>query len=219
MLEFLAQHQGALLFKTWEHLYISALSLIAGIAVAVPAGVFLARFKRLTGLAMGVASVFQTIPSLALLAVMIPLLGVGKPPAVAALFVYSLLPILRNTCLGIEGVDVGVVDAARGMGMTRTQVLLRVRLPLAAPVIMAGVRVSGVYLVSWAAIASYVGAGGLGDFIFMGLNNYIPPMIVLGTLPVTILALLTDFALGRVERALSPKLRSTPERADRKSVV
>lgn len=216
MIEFFLQHWQALLLKTWEHLYISALSLIAGIAVAVPAGILLARSKRLSGLFMGLASAFQTIPSLALLAVMIPLLGVGKPPAVAALFAYSLLPILRNTCLGIKGVDPGVVDAARGMGMTRGQVLLWVRLPLAAPVIMAGSRVSGTYLVSWATIASYVGAGGLGDFIFMGLNNYIPPMIVLGTLPVTALALLTDLALGRVERALSPRLRSVPEGGERR---
>ena len=116
MLDFFVQHHQALLFKTWEHLYISALSLIAGIAVAVPSGVFLARSKRLSGLFMGLASIFQTIPSLALLTVMIPFLGVGKPPAIAALFVYSLLPILRNTCIGIQGVDAGVVDAARGKG-------------------------------------------------------------------------------------------------------
>lgn len=210
MLDFILRNHAALLLKTWEHLCISTAALAAGAAAAVPLGMLLTRFKRASGAVIGLVSILQTIPSLALLAVMIPLLGVGRPPAVAALFVYSLLPIVRNTCLGLEGVDRNVVDAARGMGMTSLQRLFRVRLPLAAPVIMAGVRTSGVYVVSWATLASYIGAGGLGDFIFTGLNNYIPPMIVWGTLPVTLLAILTDSLLGRVEAALSPKLRSLP---------
>ena len=210
MLDFILRNHTALLLKTWEHLCISAAALAAGTAAAVPLGMLLTRFRRISGAVIGLVSILQTIPSLALLAVMIPLLGVGRPPAVAALFVYSLLPIVRNTCLGLEGVDRSVVDAARGMGMTSLQRLFRVRLPLAAPVIMAGVRTSGVYVVSWATLASYIGAGGLGDFIFTGLNNYIPPMIVWGTLPVTLLAILTDSLLGRVEAALSPKLRSRP---------
>ena len=210
MLDFILRNHTALLLKTWEHLCISASALAAGTAAAVPLGMLLTRFRRISGAVIGLVSILQTIPSLALLAVMIPLLGVGRPPAVAALFVYSLLPIVRNTCLGLEGVDRNVVDAARGMGMTSLQRLFRVRLPLAAPVIMAGVRTSGVYVVSWATLASYIGAGGLGDFIFTGLNNYIPPMIVWGTLPVTLLAILTDSLLGRVEAALSPKLRSRP---------
>ena len=210
MLDFILRNHTALLLKTWENLCISAAALAAGTAAAVPLGMLLTRFRRISGAVIGLVSILQTIPSLALLAVMIPLLGVGRPPAVAALFVYSLLPIVRNTCLGLKGVDRSVVDAARGMGMTSLQRLFRVRLPLAAPVIMAGVRTSGVYVVSWATLASYIGAGGLGDFIFTGLNNYIPPMIVWGTLPVTLLAILTDSLMGRVEAALSPRLRSRP---------
>lgn len=208
MFEFLLENHSALLFKTWEHLLISGTSLLAGTAAAVPLGIVLTRFRRVSGFAIGLVSIFQTIPSLALLAVMVPFLGVGKPPAITALFVYSLLPIVRNTYLGLTGVDAGVADAAKGMGMTPLQRLFRVRLPLAMPVIMAGVRTSGVYVAAWATLASYVGAGGLGDFIFTGLNNYIPPMIVWGTLPVTLLALLTDFLLGRAEAALSPRLRA-----------
>ncbi len=208
MFEFLLENHSALLFKTWEHLLISGTSLLAGTAAAVPLGIVLTRFRRVSGFAIGLVSIFQTIPSLALLAVMVPFLGVGKPPAITALFVYSLLPIVRNTYLGLTGVDAGVADAAKGMGMTPLQRLFRVRLPLAMPVIMAGVRTSGVYVAAWATLASYVGAGGLGDFIFTGLNNYIPPMIVWGTLPVTLLALLMDFLLGRAEAALSPRLRS-----------
>lgn len=208
MFDFALQNHSALLLKTWEHLWISAAALFAGAAAAIPLGMLLTRFRLISGLVVGLVAIFQTIPSLALLAVMVPLMGVGKPPAITALFVYSLLPVVRNTYLGLTGVDAGVVDAAKGMGMTSLQRLFRVRLPLAMPVIMAGVRISGVYVVAWATLASYVGAGGLGDFIFTGLNNYIPPMIVWGTLPVTLLALLTDFLLGRAETALSPRLRS-----------
>ena len=136
---------------------------------------------------------------------MISFLGVGKPPAIAALFIYSLLPVLRNTYLGINGVDPELKDAAKGMGMTSFQSLYKVELPLGLPIIMAGIRLSAVYVISWATLASYIGAGGLGDYIFNGLNNYIPEMIVIGTIPVTLLALLVDFLFGKIEERLSPK--------------
>src|SRR5699024_1999196 len=148
--------------------------------------------KKISNIVIGIASVLQTVPSLALLAIMIPIFGVGKLPAIIALFIYSLLPILRNTYLGISGVDVNIVDAAKGMGFTSMQSLIKVDIPLAAPVIMSGIRLSGVYVISWATLASYVGAGGLGDFIFTGLNNGIANMIIMGTIPVSILAILTD---------------------------
>ena len=129
---------------------------------------------------------------------LISFFGVGKPPAIAALFIYSLLPVLRNTYLGINGVDPELKDAAKGMGMTSFQSLYKVELPLGLPIIMAGIRLSAVYVISWATLASYIGAGGLGDYIFNGLNNYIPEMIVIGTIPVTLLALLVDFLFGKV---------------------
>lgn len=208
MIAFLQENWADLIQKTGEHLLISIMALGLGILIAVPLGILLTRTKKLANVVIGIASVLQTIPSLALLAIMIPIFGVGKPPAVAALFIYSLLPILRNTYLGVAGVDPGLKDAAKGMGMTSWQRLINVDLPLGLPVLMAGIRLSGVYVIAWATLASYIGAGGLGDFIFTGLNNYIPAMIVLGTIPVTILALLMDFILGLVEKKLTPKTRS-----------
>ncbi len=208
MWAFFLENYQLLFQKTMEHLFISMMALVLGALVAIPLGMLLIRFRRISGGVIAVASVLQTVPSLALLAIMIPLFGVGKLPAVVALFIYSLLPILRNTYLGLDGVSANVIDAARGMGLTKRQVMRRIRLPLAAPVIMAGVRLSGIYVVAWAALASYIGAGGLGDFIFTGLNVYNPSMIVLGTIPVTLLAILMDFGLGYLEKVVTPRMKS-----------
>lgn len=193
--------------KTLEHLYISMTALTLGILVAVPIGIFITRSKTLSKIIMSVASVLQTIPSFALLAFMIPFFGVGKKPAIIALFIYSLLPILRNTYLGMESVDKNIIDASKGMGMTKRQTLFLVKLPLAAQVIMAGIRLSAVYLLSWTTLASYIGAGGLGEFIFNGLENYKPIQIFQGTIPVTCMAILIDYLLGKLEEKLSAKKR------------
>ncbi|WP_407370457.1 ABC transporter permease [Carnobacterium sp.] len=206
MAEFFAANGSDLLLKTWEHFYISAIALALGVSVAVPLGVLLTRFEKSAKFIIGLATILQTVPSLALLALMIPLFGIGKVPAIVALFIYSLLPILRNTYIGMNGVDVNLRDAGKGMGMTNIQLIRNVELPQAAPVIMAGIRLSGVYVISWAALASYIGAGGLGDFIFNGLTLYIPSLIIGGTIPVTILALLTDYALGKLEKKVTPRV-------------
>ncbi len=208
MWQFFLENAGLLAQKTAEHFFISAFSLALGALVAIPAGMLLIRYRRFADGVIGFASILQTVPSLALLAIMIPIFGVGKVPAIAALFIYSLLPILRNTFLGLDSVSANVIDASKGMGLTSAQIMFRVRLPLAAPVIMAGVRLSGIYVIAWAALASYIGAGGLGDFIFTGLNLYNPPMIILGTIPVTILALFTDFLLGWLEKVVTPRMKS-----------
>lgn len=130
---FLAQYGGQLLHKTWEQIYISAIALALGILVAVPIGVVLTRYKKLAKVIIGLASMLQTIPSLALLAMMIPLFGVGKLPAIFALFIYSLLPILRNTYIGLENVSPVLKDSAKGMGMKPSQSIMQVELPLAMP--------------------------------------------------------------------------------------
>ena len=174
----------------------------------IPLGIALTRFKRYSGFIISFVSILQTVPSLALLALMIPLFGIGKLPAIVALFIYSLLPILRNTFIGISNVNSTIVDSAKGMGMTDNQIILQVKLPLAAPVIMSGIRLAGVYVIAWATLASYIGAGGLGDYIFNGLNVYDQEMIIWGTLPVTLLALLVDFLLGKLERFVSPQTTS-----------
>ncbi|HBI74387.1 MAG TPA: glycine/betaine ABC transporter ATP-binding protein, partial [Lachnospiraceae bacterium] len=170
MLNYILQNSTVLAEKIGEHFLISILALSIGAAIAVPAGILLTRYKRLSQVVLSFCSVLQTVPSLALLAIMVPLFGVGKLPAAIALIIYSLLPILRNTYLGMNSVDKNVIDASKGMGMTSGQIIARVQVPLAFPVIMSGIRLSSVYMVAWATLASYIGGGGLGDFIFMGLN-------------------------------------------------
>lgn len=204
MQSFFNEYGGQLVTKSIEHLYISFAALFLGIVVAVPLGVLLTRFPKATSIVIGVTSALQTVPSLALLALMIPILGVGKVPAIVALFIYSLLPILRNTYIGMKKVDWNYRDVAKGMGMTNFQSIISVELPLAIPTIMAGIRLSAVYVLAWATLASYIGAGGLGDLIFSGLNNYQPALIFAGTIPVTIFALLADWLLGLLENKLTP---------------
>jgi osmoprotectant transport system permease protein len=155
--------------------------------------------------ALGVAGVVQTIPSLALLAVMIPLLGLGVRAAIAALFLYAMLPILRNTYTGIAEVDGELVDAARGMGMRPGQILTRVQLPLAMRTIMAGIRTSTVISIGVATLAAFIGVGGLGKPITQGLYLNDTGLILLGAVPAALLAIAADVGLGRLELALQPR--------------
>lgn len=205
LLQFLNSNWTELLFKTWQHFYISIIAVILGIIVAVPLGIALMRVPRVAGIVMGIAGVIQTFPSLAILAFFIPLLGVGVKPAVIALFFYSVLPILRNTYTGVKGIEQNLLEAGRGMGMTGWERVRYVEIPLAIPVIMAGIRLSTVYLIGWATLASFIGAGGLGDYIFSGLNLYQTQYIIAGAVPVTILALVVDFLLGKLEKWATPK--------------
>ncbi|MCW1928616.1 ABC transporter permease [Bhargavaea beijingensis] len=201
---FFSEYGALLAEKTWEHLYISFAALALGVIVAVPLGILLVRLPKIAGLVMGIAGIVQTFPSLAILAFFIPLLGIGKVPAIVALFLYSMLPILRNTYIGVKNVDPTLLEASRGMGMTTFQRTTRVELPLAVPVIMAGIRMSAVYLIGWATLASFIGGGGLGDFIFDGLNLFRPDLIIGGAVPVTLLAILLDLLLGKLEKAATP---------------
>lgn len=202
---FLEQYGSQLLLKTWEQIYISAIALILGVLVAVPAGIILTRFPKTAKLVIGLTSMLQTIPSLALLAMMIPFFGIGKLPAILALFVYSLLPILRNTYIGLDNVDPVLKDSAKGMGMESVQSIFQVELPLAMPVIMTGIRLSAIYVIAWATLASYIGAGGLGDLIFSGLSLFQPELIIGGTIPVILLSLISDYLLGLLEKHMTPK--------------
>lgn len=205
MSAFIAQHGSELLEKTWQQIYISAISLFLGIIVAVPISVILLKFPKTAKVVIALAGMLQTIPALALLAMMIPFFGVGRVPAIIALFLYSLMPIMRNTYVGLTDVNPDTIDSARGLGMTKMQLILKVDIPLAMPVIMSGIRLSAIYVIAWATLASYIGAGGLGDFIFNGLSLYQPDLIFGGTIPVIILALLADYLLGQLEKKLSPK--------------
>ncbi|QNH40617.1 ABC transporter permease [Bacillus sp. PAMC26543] len=204
IIEFLQTNGGELLYKTYEHITISLIAVILGVAAAVPLGIVLTRMKKGAGSIIGIVNIIQTLPSLAILAFFIPLLGVGKVPAIVALFFYSVLPILRNTYTGIRGVNKNLLESGKGIGMTAAEQIRLVELPLAAPVIMAGIRTSTIYLIGWATLASFIGGGGLGDYIFIGLNLYQPEYIIGGAVPVTILAIVIDYVLALTERKITP---------------
>lgn len=205
MIQFLSENAGQLFEKMLEHFYISVIALLIAVVVSVPIGIMLSKLKRTSSIVLTIAGVLQTIPTLAVLAVMIPIFGVGKTPAIIALFIYVLLPMLNNTVLGVQNIDRNVKDAAISMGMTRFQLMKDIELSLALPMILSGIRLSSVYVISWATLASYVGAGGLGDFVFNGLNLYNPYMIVSAAVLVTLLALIVDFLLSLVEKWIIPK--------------
>ena len=205
MRQFFQEYGSQLVSKTIEHFYISIIALLIAIVVAVPLGILLSKTKRTANVVLTIAGVLQTIPTLAVLAIMIPIFGVGKTPAIVALFIYVLLPILNNTVLGVKNIDKNVIQAGQSMGMTQFQLMKDVQMPLALPMIISGIRLSSVYVISWATLASYVGAGGLGDLVFNGLNLYQPPMIISAAILVTLLALIVDFLLSLVEKWAVPK--------------
>jgi osmoprotectant transport system permease protein len=190
-----------------RHVVLVGAAVGAATLIGVPLGIALTRRRRWESLVLGVASVIQTIPSLALFGFLIPVPwigGIGTRTALVALTLYALLPILRGTVTGIRGVDPAVVRAGLGMGMTDWQLLARVELPLAAPVVMAGIRVATVVGVGVATIAAAIGAGGLGVFIFRGVAMVDTPTILLGAVPAALLALVADGMLGCLERRLGP---------------
>ena len=201
MFPYLWNQRGTILSLTLRHLLLVGVSLAAAIAVALPLGLALERRRRAAESVIRGVGVLQTLPSIALLAFMIPLLGIGVIPALVALFLYSLYPILRNTYTGVRDAAPEAVGAAWALGMTPGQVLRYVRLPLAAPVIMAGIRTAAVINVGTATLAAFIGAGGLGDPIAAGLALSDTRMILSGALPAALLALLVDGVLG-ASRAL-----------------
>lgn len=210
LLEFVARNRADLVSLTLEHLLLVLASTGAAAAVGVPTGILLTRRPSLSRPVLAGANVLQTVPSLALFGFLIPLLGsygIGPLPAIIALFLYSLLPIIRNTFVGIQGVDPAVREAARGLGMTDRELLTKVELPLALGVITAGVRVATVIAIGTATIAAAVGAGGLGAFIFRGLRMNDPSLVLAGAVPAALLALSADALLGLLERRLGPERR------------
>ena len=194
-----------ILLATWEHLQLTLISLLIAALIAIPLGIILTRHKKWAEPIIGITAVFQTIPSLALLGFMIPLLGIGPLPAIIALTIYGLLPILRNTYTGIIGVTPAAVEAGVGMGMTSMQVLFMVELPMSLSFIMAGVRTATVLIIGVATLAALIGAGGLGDFIFRGIAMANSPLILAGALPAALLAIIFDFALKHLEYLVQPK--------------
>jgi len=201
--DFFMNNRVEFLSLTLEHLFLVAVSTGVAIIVGVPLGILLTRRPRLGPPVLGLANVFQTIPSLALFGLLIPIPligGVGARTAILALVLYALLPIIRNTHAGIQGVDPAVREAGRGMGMTDFQLLSMVEIPLAFGVILAGIRVATVISVGVATIAAAIGAGGLGELIFRGVAMVNNTLILAGAIPAALMALAADFVIGRLER-------------------
>ncbi|MFC7439903.1 ABC transporter permease [Laceyella putida] len=194
-----------LLAALGEHIYLSLIAIIIGCMVAIPVGVVITRHERLAKVALMIASVIQTIPSLALLGFLIPIFGIGTVPAIVALTLYALLPIMRNTYTGIKNVDQALIESAIGMGMTKRQILWMVELPLARQVIMAGVRTATVLTIGVATLATFIGAGGLGDIIMRGISMIDAPTILVGAIPAALLAILFDYGLHGLDRLFTPK--------------
>ena len=209
--DFLRDRYPDLLAATRVHLVISAVSILLGAALAVPLGIYLSgnKNKLLHSAVFSVANLFQTIPSLALLAVLIPLMGIGMRPAIFALFLYSVLPILRSTYAGFQSVDPSILESAKGMGYSKTQQLLQIQFPLAFPYIMSGIRLTTVYIISWTTLAALIGAGGLGQLIVSGIGVNKTELIVCGAVCAIILALLADRMLGIIEKRFSRKARTS----------
>jgi osmoprotectant transport system permease protein len=204
---FLVANRAQVLDLLGEHLVLVGIAVGAAAALGIPLGVLATRDRRIEGGVLGVANVLQTIPSLALCGFLIPVPvfgGIGATTAIVALTLYALLPIVRNTHAGIRAIDPAIREAARGMGMTDRQLLTRVELPLAAGLIVAGVRVAAVISIGIATIAAAIGAGGLGVYIFQGLAMVDDTVILAGAVPAALLALVTDAVLGRVARRLTP---------------
>ncbi len=203
--DFLFRNRAEVLALTLEHSALVAAAMLIAVALGIPLGILVTRQQALRRWVLGIANIFQTVPSLALFGFLIsvPLLGgIGGRSAIVALVLYALLPIIRNTYVGISGVDPAVVEAARGMGMTDRQLLWQVEIPLALGVILAGIRVATVMSVGVATIAAAIGAGGLGTYIFRGLSMVNNQIILAGAIPAALLALLADFSLGWAERRL-----------------
>ncbi len=206
--DFLIRNRAEVLQLTLEHLTLVAVAIAVAVLIGVPLGIALTRRPGLRRWVLGAANVMQTVPSLALFGFLIPVPvigGIGSRTAVVALTLYALLPIIRNTYVGITGVDRAVVEAARGMGMTDRQMLWQVEIPLSMGVILAGIRVATVISVGVATIAAAIGAGGLGVYIFRGVAMVDNRVILAGAIPAAVLAVLADVSLGWAERRLAAR--------------
>lgn len=202
---FFLTHRAEVLDATLDHIALVLIAMFIAVAIGVPLGMFIVQRPTLRRFSLGLASVFQTIPSLALFGFLIPIPligGIGRRTAIVALVLYALLPILRNTYVGLTSIDPAVLEAAEAMGMTNTQILTRVRLPLALGIILAGIRTATVITIGVATIAAAIGAGGLGTFIFRGVAMVSDAVILAGAIPAALLAIIADLFLALVERRL-----------------
>jgi osmoprotectant transport system permease protein len=204
MLAFIREERADFLALLVQHVQLTALSVVIGVLVALPLAIVASRVAVFAKPMTWVATIGQTVPSLAILGLTLPFLGTGFQPALAALTIRAILPIFLNAYVGIRGADPAVVDAARGMGTSDAQLLRLVELPLASPIIFAGIQTATVQNIGLATLAAFIGGGGLGDLILQGLAMVDPPVLLAGAVPVALLAMLAEVGLGRLRRLVVP---------------
>lgn len=204
-LQFLSENHVEVQSSILRHIQLVLIAVAIGIVISIPLGIFLTRHKKLAAPVLAVAGAIQTIPGLVMLGFALLIFGIGMLPALAVLSLYAILPILRNTYTGIIGVQRGYIEAARGIGMTNMQILFQVELPLSLPSIVSGIRISSVYIVSWATLAGLIGAGGLGDLIWTGLSTYKTNYILAGAIPAAVLAFIMSAIVGLLQRIITPR--------------
>ncbi|MED4911604.1 ABC transporter permease [Brevibacillus centrosporus] len=206
--EFISRYGGQILELTGEHLYMSAIAILLAIVIGVPLAVFMTRNPKIAVTIQTIINTVQTIPTISLLLIIMIFLGLGYSTAIVALVLYSLLPIVQNTYAGLENVDKSMIEAGTGMGMTRLQLLTYVKLPLALPIILAGVRIAAVVAVGSATIATFVGAGGLGEMIMRGISTTDDQKILAGAIPAAVLVVVIDMLIGKIEKRASYRVNT-----------
>ncbi|MBC2581005.1 glycine betaine ABC transporter substrate-binding protein [Clostridium sp. DJ247] len=188
----------------FQHIELTILAVLISVVLGVPLGILIARVKKLSTTVIGLSNIIQSVPSLALLGFLIPVLGIGSKPAITMVVLYSLLPIIKNTFTGLTNINTSTIEAAEGIGLTQSEILTKIQLPLALPVIMSGIRISAVTAVGLMTIAAFIGAGGLGYLVFSGVQTVNNHMILAGAIPACLLALAIDFVIGKVEKVVIP---------------
>ncbi|MGV8981773.1 ABC transporter permease/substrate-binding protein [Clostridium sp.] len=202
--DFVVSRQSEIIHLTLQHIELTVFAVVLAIIFGIPLGILISRYKKMSGPVIGFANLIQAVPSLALLGFLIPLMGIGSAPAILMVFLYSLLPIIKNTYTGLMNINPDVIESSKGMGMTNKQILNLVQLPLAFPVIMTGIRISAVTAVGLMTIAAFIGAGGLGYMVFSGVQTVDNNMILAGAIPACLLALLMDSVVEKIERGVTP---------------
>jgi len=202
IIDYVAARWPVILNLLLEHMIIVLGAMLASIILGVTLGLLITRNKVLAWIALNLANIMMTIPSLALFSLLIPVLGIGKAPAIVAIVAYTQLPIIRNVYMGITGINPAIIDAARGMGLTERKIMYKIRIPLALPAMMAGVRTAIVMGIGIGAIAGYIGAGGLGVYIFQGISRSDDRMVLIGAILISLIAILTDRLMGKLQRKL-----------------
>lgn len=205
LMDYLQENWAAVLHALLIHVQMSLLSILFAVLIAVPIGILLTRHEKAAKVALAGAGVIQTIPGLVMLGIGLLLFGLGMLPSVIVLVAYAILPIMQNTFTGIKEVDGLYTEAAKGIGMTDFQILLKVEFPIAIPAIVAGIRLSLVYIISWATLAALIGAGGLGDLIWTGLSCYDTNMILAGAIPASLLAIVSGLLIDLLQKAVMPR--------------